>query len=80
MIPISNPTSKDVVIEQGELVAEIEIWKEEYKVHHMIMYHDVGDFMFSESNHARPAFIKDDLGLNEEEKENAFVDYITIPQ
>jgi hypothetical protein len=65
MIPISNPTCEDIVIEQVE---DIEIWKEEYKVHHMMMYPDVGDLMFSESNHARPAFIEDDLGLNEEEK------------
>jgi len=76
MIPISNPTCEDVVIEQGELVAEIDIWKDEYEVHHMMMYPEVGELMFSETNHARPAFIEDDLGLNEEEKENAFMDYM----
>ncbi len=42
----------------------------------MMLYPEVGDLMFSETNHARTAFIDDDLGLNEEEKEIAFMDYM----
>jgi hypothetical protein len=40
------------------------------------MYPDVGDLMFSETNHSEPAFLDDDFGLHEEEKENTFMHYM----
>ena len=76
LIPLCNPTCEDIVIERGELVAEIDIWKEEVEMHHMMMYPDIADVVLYPTNEARPAFIEDDLGLNEEEKENAFMDYM----
>ena len=76
MIPLSNHTHEDIVIEKGEHVAEIEIWKNEIEVHHMMVYPDIANVILQPSNHARPSFIEDDLGLNEDEKEKAFLDYM----
>ena len=76
LIPLCNSTHEDIVIEKGEKVAEIELWKNEVEVHHMLMHPDLGDVIIHPVNHARPAFIDDDIGLNEEEKETAFLDYM----
>ena len=76
VIPLCNPTHEDIVIEQGEHVAEIDIWREEMEVHHMMVYPDLANVIIHPANHAYFQSAEHDLGLSEKEKEDAFMDYM----
>ena len=72
-----NPTHEDMLIEQGQQVAEIHIWKDEYESHSLDVYMQEDEEILMECNNASifPSFIDDDPALNDEEKESAFKDF-----
>ena len=76
LIPLCNPTHEDIVIEQGEHVAEIDIWKDDVEVHHMMVYPDIANVILHPSNHATFQNAENDIGMSEEEKEEAFMNYM----
>ncbi len=90
-IPVYNSTPYDMIIEKNMFVADIEIMHNlnEFEMHSMSMSevpHDVIETNHAapafvepdviEINHVRPRFIQDDEGMNEEEKEEAFLHYM----
>jgi hypothetical protein len=90
-IPVYNSTPYDMIIEKNMFVADIEIMHNlnEFEMHSMSMSevpHDVIETNYAapafvepdviEINHVRPRFIQDDEGMNEEEKEEAFLHYM----
>ena len=77
LIPLSNPTHEDIVIEKGEEVAEIEIWDNEaVEVHHMMVYPEMVDEIIHPTNHVKLEVNEAELGMSETEKEEAFMDYL----
>ena len=90
-IPVHNCTPYDMIIERATFVADIEILHdtEEYETYSMSMnevHPDVIECNLArpafidpdeiECNFARPRFIDEDQGMNEEEKEEAFLHYM----
>jgi hypothetical protein len=87
-IPVHNATAQDMIIERNTFIAEIEIIQkiEDYDIHSMSMTEVPTDVIETnyiapafvepdiiECNHATHCFIQDDEGMNEEEKEEAFL-------
>ena len=92
VIPVYNNTHQDMIIERNTLFADIELVEkldEEYEVHSMSMQ-EVSEDVYAcntstpafqdpdviPCNLARPDFIEDDQGMNEEEKQTAFMHYM----
>ena len=90
-IPVYNDTPHDMIIERNAFFADIEIitQPDEYEAHSMSMNEispDViacnlaqpafADSEIIECNRVMPKFIHDDQGMNEEEKEEAFLHYM----
>ena len=90
-IPVHNNTPYDMIIERNTLIADIELIKEddEYEIHSMSMNELPPDIIechlarpafydpdVIECNFARPKFIQDDEGMNDDEKEEAFLHYM----
>jgi hypothetical protein len=90
-VPVYNSTPYEMIIEKNMFVADIEIMQNlnEFEMHSMSMSevpHDVIETNHAtpafvepdviEINHVRPSFIQDDEGMNEEEKEEAFLHYM----
>ena len=80
-IPLYNSTFEDIIIEQGDKVAEIEIWKNDVEVHEAQFYSDEEENVtLYNCNEAqlqeRPSFINDDPAMSETEKEDAFLDFL----
>ncbi len=92
-IPVYNNTPYDMIIERNTLIADIEIIKDEdeYEIHSMSMNELSPDVIecnlarpafydpdVIEINFVKPKFIQDDEGMNDDEKEEAFLHYIGI--
>ena len=90
-IPVFNDTPYDMIVERAALFADIEIIQDndEYETHSMSMNEVSPDIIecnlarpafvdsdIIECNFTRPQFIQDDQGMNEDEKEEAFLHYM----
>ena len=77
-IPIYNETHREIILEQGTTVAEIELWNQttEHEVHHVKLVGQELDHFECNNAQALPDFIADDEGMNEEEQQEAFMKYI----
>jgi len=75
-IPLYNNTHEDIVIEADTDIAEIEIYASDISVYHIaVREYDMPPITI-QSNHARPKFINDDEAMDEEEKEEAFMNFV----
>ena len=77
-IPIYNESHRELILEKGTTVAEIEIWKSafQHEVHHVKLVGEKMDHIECNNTTDIPDFIADDEGLNEEEQQEAFMKYI----
>jgi hypothetical protein len=76
-IPVYNNTLEDIVIEADTKIAEIEIYSTDVDVCRMAVGElDEQHASIHECNNARPDFINNDDGMDEEEKEEAFMHYL----
>ena len=90
-IPVYNNTPYDMIIERNTLIADIEIIKDEdeFEIHSMSMNELSPDVIecnlarpafydpdVIEINFVKPTFIQDDEGMNDEEKDEAFLHYM----
>jgi len=90
-IPVHNNTPYDMIIERNTLIADIELLKEdnEYEIHFMSMNELSPDIIechlarpafydpdVIECNFVKPKLIQDDEGMNDEEKDEAFLHYM----
>ena len=74
-IPLFNSTTEEIFIEAGTRIAQICIWNQLDEIHDLQVTEDP-DLQTLECNEGRPHFIDEDESLNEEEKEEAFLDYM----
>ncbi len=76
-IPVYNNTLEDIVIDADTEIAEIKIYSTDVDVCRMAVRElDEQHASVHECNNARPDFINDDDGMDEEEKEEAFMHYL----
>ena len=81
-IPLYNSTHEDIVVDEGEMVAEIDIWKNNVEVHEAKFHSDSEENVTLyhcnevQTQHPLPSFISDDSAMNDLEKEESFLDYL----
>jgi hypothetical protein len=76
-IPVYNNTHEDIVIKADTKIAKIKIYSMDIDIcRKAILELDEHHFTMHECNNARPDFINDDDGMDEEEKETAFMHYL----
>jgi hypothetical protein len=76
-IPVYNITLEDIIIEADTEISEIKIYSTDVDVCQMAVVElDEKHSTIHECNNARPDFINDDDGMDEEEKEEAFMHYL----
>jgi len=79
-----NDTHEEIVIDQNTPVAEILLWREEVECHHMAIKETTASIYecnkvalkSGKARMSRPAFIDEDQAMNEDEKEEAFMEYL----
>ena len=79
-IPIFNDSHREIILDEGTTVAEIETWTSafEHEVHHVKLVGEELDQFECHNAEVLPDFIADDEGLNEEEQQEAFLKYIKL--
>ena len=75
-IPMHNSHHEEIIIDQGDRVAQIDLFEGEYEVHNLQMKEDFRTQATYQCNEGRPSFIDEDESMNDEEKEEAFMDYM----
>ncbi len=76
-IPVYNNMHKDIIIEADTEIAEIKIYSTDVDVCRMAIGElDEQHSTIHKCNNARPDFINDDDGMDEEGKEEAFMHYL----
>ena len=73
-IAVYNDTPEDVIIEQDMQVAEIELQPSTLEVHHMLIHEPLMEDV--QSNFTRPTFIEEDEAMDEDEKQEAFFNFM----
>ena len=64
-----------IIIGQGDRVAQIDLFKGDYEAHSLQMKEDLQTSAQMQCNEGRPSFIHEDKSMNDEEKEEALMDY-----
>ena len=77
-IPLRNETNDYIVLNPDTLVAQIELWQNpsEYEVHSLRVTGQPNDWVKVQVNANYPIFISNDMAMNEEEKDEAFMNYV----